>query len=89
MTASHDEIETDTKLPQGASVAYDEDLDSSGLSPDEKDMRRMGKVQETRVRSVLHSDADNVLTVRQRNFGLLPLLGFTTIMLNSWECVFP
>ncbi|KAF2182538.1 hypothetical protein K469DRAFT_740232 [Zopfia rhizophila CBS 207.26] len=26
--------------------------------------------------------------MEQRNFGLLPLLGFTTIMLNSWESVF-
>ncbi|KAF2112037.1 amino acid/polyamine transporter I [Lophiotrema nucula] len=64
----------DTEVSQGAHNGLVDDNfdDSPGLSNDEKDMRRMGKIQQTK-----------------RNFGLLPLLGFTTIMLNSWESVFP
>ena len=36
-----------------------------------------------------HCRGTHAYSTVQRNFGLLPLLGFTTIMLNSWESVFP
>jgi choline transport protein len=47
------------------------------MTPDEEDMQRMGKAQVTRVSFVLSYVADGVL------------IGFTTIMLNSWESLFP
>ncbi|ORY16633.1 amino acid/polyamine transporter I [Clohesyomyces aquaticus] len=72
MAFAEDAFENGPEFFKGASNGHEEVVDWSTLSPDEKDMLRMGKVQQTR-----------------RNFGLLPLLGFTTIMLNSWESVFP
>ncbi|KAF2471005.1 putative amino acid permease [Lindgomyces ingoldianus] len=72
MALSKDALENTSEFVKGASSAHDDDVNLSALSTDERDMLRMGKLQQTR-----------------RNFGLLPLLGFTTIMLNSWESVFP
>ncbi|KAF2198697.1 amino acid transporter [Delitschia confertaspora ATCC 74209] len=64
--------ETSHEFVHEGSSSHKEEHGASGLTRDEQDMIRMGKLQETK-----------------RNFGLLPLLGFTTIMLNSWESVFP
>lgn len=81
-------MKSDTESAQRASNSNEED-EFPTLSQDEKDMRRMGKVQETKVGSVRRADADVVFDMKQRNFGLLPLLGFTTIMLCSWQSIFP
>lgn len=82
------EAEADTKDFNGATVDQEELGGTSGLSNDEKDMIRMGKLQQTKVSIVLPYQIA-AIDLLQRNFGLLPLLGFTTIMLNSWESVFP
>ncbi|KAF2268243.1 amino acid transporter [Lojkania enalia] len=65
-------IEADTRDSRETPIVHEEEGDTSGFSNDEKDMMRMGKLQQTK-----------------RNFGFLPLVGFATIMLATWESVFP
>jgi hypothetical protein len=60
-----------------------EEANTSSLTRDERDMRRMGKVQETNVRQHNSGNTRNVANLKQRNFGLLPLLGVSLSSLGA------
>jgi hypothetical protein len=84
MTSVANVIESNTGYghkDSNSSSGNAEEANTSNLSRDEKDMRRMGKVQETKVR--YYNDGNTfVPNLKQRNFGLLPLLGVSLSFLG-------
>jgi len=61
-----------------------------GTGPDQYDMQRMGKTQETKVSSLSANDVDDgsILTQVQRNFRFLTIWGFTMVLMATWEAQF-
>ena len=84
MTSAADRIESNTGCSHkdsNSSSDNTKEANTSSLSRDEKDMRRMGKVQETKVRQY-NGGNTFVANLKQRNFGLLPLLGVSLSFLG-------
>jgi hypothetical protein len=77
---------------------YDTDLDlvpedspktyKVGTIRDQHDMRRVGKTQELRVSGGQHAFAILMLKCSlQRNFRLISVLGFTAVLMCTWEAI--
>lgn len=77
---------------------YDTDLDlvpedspktyKVGTIRDQHDMRRVGKTQELRVGGGRQSFAVLMLKCSlQRNFRLISVLGFTAVLMCTWEAI--
>jgi hypothetical protein len=77
---------------------YDTDLDlvpedspksyKAGTIRDQHDMRRVGKTQELRVGGVQCAFTVRMLKCSlQRNFRLISVLGFTAVLMCTWEAI--
>ena len=80
-----------------AATQYDTDLDlvtedspkayKVGTIRDQHDMRRVGKTQELRVCGDMSSSFDVLMNSLQRNFRLISVLGFTAVLMCTWEAI--
>ena len=81
-----------------AGIQYDTDLDlvpedspksdKVGTIRDQHDMRRVGKTQELRVGGGRQAFAVHMLKYPlQRNFRLISVLGFTAVLMCTWEAI--
>ena len=63
--------------------------DKKKTGPDDRrDMHRLGKPQEMRVRTwYKNTRAEYLLTVVQRNFKAVTMFGFSVILMASWEVI--
>lgn len=62
--------------------------EKKGTAPDQYDMQRMGKTQETKVSLSVMVRPLYVLTIIQRNFRFLTIWGFTMVLMATWEAQF-
>jgi choline transport protein len=83
-------------LAASAQVVEDGFVGDPGLSPekagtlyDQKDMARVGKTQELRVGRILLrvKFRATLANHQQRNFRFISILGFTAVLMCTWEAV--
>lgn len=61
-------------------------IQKGGTAGDDRDMHRMGKVQELRVCPAITTTSQRILmSPSQRNFKFVGIVGFVTILQATWE----
>ena len=86
-----EENNKDVSVPAevGVETTPGHEEEKKGTNHDQRDMVRMGKMQETRVRKEPFEGYRSLyLHMQQRNFRFLSIFGFTMVLMATWEAQF-